>query len=123
MIDLNKVVTVDFETYYDTKYSLRSKEHNTSSYIRDEQFVAHCVGIKEGEGETKVFWYEDVEPALRAIPWADRHLLCQNTAFDAFIMADRYQIALPGLLEQKDDEILGTDGMPLPSHQIGRAHV
>ena len=40
-VNLNEIVTIDFETYYDSKYSLRAKVYNTSSYIRDPQFLIH----------------------------------------------------------------------------------
>lgn len=48
-----QIVTLDFETYYDSKekYSLAGKM-NTSEYVRDERFTAQCAAIKIGEGET-----------------------------------------------------------------------
>lgn len=98
-LDLSKVVTLDFETYYDQDYSLRSKELNTSEYIRDERFLAHCVGIKRGEEPTVVYWYDDIRPAIEAIDWANAYLLCHNTAFDGLIMAEHYGICPPLYLD------------------------
>lgn len=87
-----KIVTLDFETYFDSTYSLRNKDYNTSDYIRDPQFYVHCVGIKHSSNETEVFWDEDVEPALREIDWSKSALLCHHTQFDGFILAERYGI-------------------------------
>ncbi len=95
MIKLEDVVTLDFESYYDAKLSLRAKAHNTSSYIRDPNFITHCVGIKEGDAETKVYWYEEIAPALHAVRWASKHVLCHNTAFDGFILSHHYGIVPP----------------------------
>lgn len=92
MIDLEQVVTLDFETYYDSKYSLRSKQYNTSEYIRDPQFKAHCVGIKLGSGETKVYWEEEIGPALQAIDWEKAYLLCHHTNFDGLILSHHYGV-------------------------------
>lgn len=92
LIDLSKVVTLDFETYYDSKYSLRSKEYNTSEYIRDPQFKAHCVGIKIGDGETQVYWEEDIAPALQSIDWETHSLLCHHTNFDGLILSHHYGV-------------------------------
>lgn len=91
-VDLSKVVSVDFETYYDQKYSLRAKEYNTSEYIRDPQFKAHCVGIKIGTGETKVYWEDEIKPALDAIDWSTHYLLCHHAHFDGLILSHHYGI-------------------------------
>jgi len=91
-VDLSKVVTLDFESYYDPKYSLRLKTYNTSSYIRDPQFKAHCVALKFGDGETVTYRDKDIKDALHAVDWKSSHLLCQNTAFDGLILSHHYGI-------------------------------
>jgi DNA polymerase family A len=91
-LNLSEVVTVDFETFFDSEYSLRSKELNLSDYVRDERFLAHCVSIKQGEEPTQVFWYDEIVPALEAIDWANRDMLAHNVAFDGFILSQRYGI-------------------------------
>src|SRR5438067_12141274 len=42
--DWERLVTLDFETYYDMDYTLRKL--STSEYIRDERFHAQMVGLK-----------------------------------------------------------------------------
>jgi DNA polymerase len=84
------IVTLDFETYWDSNYTL--KKLATSEYIRDERFKAQCVGIKMGTDN--VIWIPDkyVGDALRSIDWSDRALLAHHTQFDGFILADRFNI-------------------------------
>lgn len=89
-VDWARLVTVDFETYFDTHYTLRKM--STSEYVRDERFKAQMVGIKIGKGKTKVYGPKQMERALRAINWSTHSLLCHNTAFDGFILHHHFQI-------------------------------
>jgi hypothetical protein len=91
-INKNNVVTIDFETYYGDKYSLTDKAMNTSEYVRDERFKVHLVGIKIGQQPTKVYSGDESKAALQAIDWTQHALLCQNTAFDGFILTEHYGI-------------------------------
>ena len=91
VIDWNRVVTLDFETYYDQNYTL--KKLSTSEYIRDERFKPQMVGIKIGRKKTRIVSGEArIRLALAAINWATHDLLCHNTAFDAFILSHHYGI-------------------------------
>lgn len=91
-VDISKMVTLDFETYYAADYTLSAKIHNTSSYIRDPQFKVHCVAIKIGKDKTKCYEGTAIEPALRKIDWTTYSLLAQNTAFDGLILSHHYGI-------------------------------
>ena len=68
-VNLNEIVTIDFETYYDSKYSLRAKAYNTSSYIRDPQFLIHCCAIKIGTKKSKCYPRDE---AIRILQGIDR---------------------------------------------------
>lgn len=85
------VVTVDFETYYDTEYSLR-KLTNTA-YVRDERFKVQGVGIKK-DTWNKPRWFLPVaaKRALASIDWGNTGLLCHHTHFDGFILSHHYNI-------------------------------
>ena len=84
--NLDELVTIDFETYYDSRYSLRAKIYNTSSYIMDPQFQIHCCAIKIGKKKSKCYWgREAVTKALLAIDWTKHDLLAHNTFFDGAI--------------------------------------
>lgn len=90
--DINKIVTLDFETFYSTEFSLTKQEYNTSSYIRDPQFKEHCVAIKIGKKKTKGYSGKNIVAALNDIDWSEHALNAHNTAFDGFILAHRFGI-------------------------------
>lgn len=87
-----RVVTLDFETYFAKEYSLRNKDLNTSEYVRHVEFKAQCVGIKIGD--SPVVWYRDrdIRNALESIDWSTSALLCHHTAFDGLILSHHYGI-------------------------------
>lgn len=91
-LNLNEVVTIDFETYYDSKYSLRAKQYNTSSYIMDEKFQIHCCAIKIGKKPSKCYWGDEAVKKLQAIDWSKYDLLAHNNFFDGFIASMRLGI-------------------------------
>jgi hypothetical protein len=90
VVDWNRLVTVDFETYFDVAYTL--SKLSTSEYIRDPRFKAQMVGIKIGRKPTKWYPHAKVKTALQTINWSTHSLLCHNTAFDGFIMSHHYGI-------------------------------
>jgi len=79
---------LDFETFYDTHYSLTKM--STAQYINHEDFAVWGVGIKVEDGETE--WYnEDDTPAiLEQIDWDNTALVCHNTLFDAFVLTQHF---------------------------------
>lgn len=89
-VDWARLVTVDFESYWGTGYTLSSM--STSEYVRDPRFKAQMVGIKIGNKPTKVYSPKQMKKALTSINWATHSLLCHNTAFDAFILHHHYGI-------------------------------
>jgi len=91
-IDLNKVITVDAETFYSTEFSLTKKELNTSSYIRDPRFKEHCWGIKIGKKAAKCYTAAEGIKILKDIDWSTHYLLAHNTAFDGFILSHHHGI-------------------------------
>jgi DNA polymerase len=84
------IVTIDFETYYSTEYSL--SKITTEEYIRSPQYETIGVAIKHGGLPTYWVPKPDVEAALKAIDWSDKMVVAQNTAFDGAIMAWHYGI-------------------------------
>lgn len=89
-INLAKVVTADFETYFDADYTLRKL--NTSTYVRHDLFKAHMAGIKIGNRPTKIYSGAKLEAALKAIDWSTHALLCHNTAFDGLILSHHFGV-------------------------------
>jgi DNA polymerase len=79
-----QLVTLDFETYYDSEYSL--SKMSTEEYVNDPRFEIIGVGIKQGKHTTA--WHpthEGAIAAVRDIDWHAHALLAHNTMFDALI--------------------------------------
>ena len=91
-IDLNKIVTLDFETYYSTEYSLTKPIYNTSAYIRDPQFKAHCCAVKIGKKASRCYATAELPSIFAQIDWKEYALLAHNTAFDGLILKEHYDI-------------------------------
>jgi hypothetical protein len=89
-VDWDRLVTLDFETYYDADYTL--KKLSTSEYVRDPRFKAQMVGIKIGRKPTKTYPAAKIKAALRAIPWQTHSLLAHHAQFDGFILSHHYGI-------------------------------
>lgn len=88
-----KIITLDFETHYDSKtYTL--KKMTTEEYVRDPRFQAIGVAVKVNNGETD--WasgtHKEIKTFLRTYDWENSMLVCQNTAFDGFILSEIFGI-------------------------------
>lgn len=79
------VVTIDFETYYDTDYSL--SKMTTEEYVRDPRFEIIGVGVKINNQPAT--WYAGSEPAkfLRSLDYSKMAILAHNTVFDGAILS------------------------------------
>ena len=89
-VNLAKVVTIDFETYFDKDYTL--KKLSTSEYVRDERFKVLMMGIKVGQKRTRVVPGAHVAKTLAGIDWSTHSLLCHNTAFDGLILQHHFNV-------------------------------
>lgn len=87
-----QLVTLDFETFYETGFSLTNL--TTEEYIRHERFQVIGVGIKIDDGETK--WitgtHNAIKQELDTIDWKSSVLLCHNTQFDGAILSFIFNI-------------------------------
>lgn len=82
-------ITLDFETFYDSKIKLGFKHQTTEEYIRDKRFEVIGVGVQVDDGEPE--WYSgthaEVGDYLRKLDWDTSALLCHNTLFDGAILS------------------------------------
>ena len=85
-------VTLDFETYFDTKVSLTKL--TTMEYIKHPMFKVWGVGIKYDDCDTVWFTEDEVDDELASIDWSDVRLICHNTPFDAYVLAQHYGYVL-----------------------------
>lgn len=88
--DWNRLVAIDFETYFDENYTL--KKLSTSEYVRDLRFKAQMMGIRIGHGKTRVIPPKRIKAELAKINWATHSLLCHNTQFDGFILSHHFGV-------------------------------
>jgi DNA polymerase len=88
--DWSRLVSIDFETFYSTDYTL--SKLSTSEYVRHPQFKAQMLGIKVGNGKTRIIPPGRIRTELAKINWSTHSLLCHNTAFDGFILSHHYGV-------------------------------
>lgn len=92
-----KLITLDFETYYDKTYSL--SRLTTEEYIRDPRFEVILVSLKvDDEAPLWITGTDDeIGEVLRAAIDNDTAVLAHNAAFDCAILNWRYGVR-PGLI-------------------------
>ena len=87
-----KLITLDFETYYDKKYSL--SKQTTEEYIRDARFEVIGVAVKVGDGESR--WcsgtYEEIKKFLDGYHMDEHNVIAHNCMFDGAILSWIYDI-------------------------------
>lgn len=80
------LITLDFETYYDKKYSL--KKLTMEEYIRDPKFQVIGVGVKINNEHTE--WAsgskKEIQKYLRGFDWENSMVVAHNTLFDGAIL-------------------------------------
>jgi hypothetical protein len=80
-----KLITIDFETYYDKDFSL--SKMTTEEYIRDERFEVIGVGVKVDDEEAR--WFsgnrEQIQWFLGQYDWHNAIAVAHNALFDAAI--------------------------------------
>src|SRR6185312_6630151 len=84
-----RILTLDFETYFDDEYSL--SKLTTEEYVRDPRFQAlGCAFFYEGKGK----WVEgkDLEYVFAEIDWSNIAVLCHHAHFDGLILQHWYAV-------------------------------
>ena len=141
-----RIVTIDFETYYDSKIKLGFKHQTTEEYIRDPRFEVIGVGVQKYSNDPVWFTgtHAQIKEFLDSLKLDEAAVLCHNTLFDGAILSWLFGIkpqmlfdtlcmarALHGVeaggslaalakryaLGVKGDEVIAAEG------KIGRAHV
>jgi hypothetical protein len=93
------LITIDFETYYDQKYSLT--KISTEEYVRDNRF--ETIGFAYKINDERCVWVTGnnayIQKVLDTLPWEDSLVLAHNTMFDGAILSWRYGIKPKGWLD------------------------
>ena len=86
------ILTLDFETYYDQKYSL--SKISTEEYVRSDLFEAIGVSVQVNDGTPEWFTgtMQEIGNWLNRYPWHDAMLVAHNALFDATILSWRFDI-------------------------------
>jgi len=94
-----KLLTIDFETYYDKEYGL--KKFTTEEYIRSDKFEVIGVAVKEDNGTT--YWctgtHDEIKTFLNGFDFEDSFALGHNMRFDAAILSWVFDIHPKGLFD------------------------
>ena len=93
--DLMQVITIDFETYYDKKYSL--SKLTTEEYINDTRFQVIGVGVKINTNKPEWFsgTHDEIYKWLHQFDWEHSCATAHNAMFDAAILSWHFDIRPP----------------------------
>jgi len=88
----DKIITIDFETYWDTKIGFTLSKMTTEEYIRHEKFKSFGACVHEYGSDEPVRWFGDTElrEYLNRVDWGRTAVLAHNAQFDVSIMEWRY---------------------------------
>lgn len=91
-------ITIDFETYYDDDYSLRTRGMTYEKYVRDPRFEVICCAFHDHDKEKPwvVFGQEEVRAELQRLQLNNQVVVAHNMMFDGFILSDFYGIEAGG---------------------------
>lgn len=89
-----KLITLDFETYYDSKIKLGFKHQTTEEYVKDKRFEVIGVGVQIDDGAAEWFSgsHKEILDYLERLDISGSALLCHNTLFDGCILSWHFGI-------------------------------
>jgi DNA polymerase bacteriophage-type len=88
----DKIISIDFETFWDTKEGYTLTKMTTEEYIRHEKFKSFGACVHEYGSAEPVRWYRDAElrEYLDGVDWGRTAVLAHNAQFDVSIMEWKY---------------------------------
>lgn len=89
-----QIITLDFETYWDTKEGYTLTKMTTEEYIRHDKFKAFGACVHEYGTDEPIRWYGDAElrEYFAGVDWGRTAVLAHNAQFDVSIMEWRYGV-------------------------------
>ena len=95
------LITLDFETFYDSKLKLGFKYQTTEEYVRDSRFEVIGVSVQVNDGDP--IWHtgsrEEISAHLNSYDWTHSAALCHNMLFDGCILSWHFGIKPAFLLD------------------------
>ena len=110
-----QIITIDFETYYDPKFSL--SKITTEEYVRHELFETIGVAVKVDDGKTQ--WFsggkKKTSEWLDQFPWDNGVAVAHNAVFDMAILNWVFDIRPKRIADTLSmaRALHGTDGISL----------
>lgn len=93
IFDPDKIVTLDFESKFDTKNKLGFKHQTTEQYIRDPRWLTHGVGIKKGGNPTLwLYGAKKVKEFFARTDFSAATMLAHNSKFDGLVLSHHYDV-------------------------------
>jgi DNA polymerase I-like protein with 3'-5' exonuclease and polymerase domains len=83
-----RLITLDFETYYDSEYTL--SKLTTEAYIRDPRFEAQILGYKIDDGPVATVAGKDIGPTIDKLDIPNAAVLTHHVHFDGLILSHHY---------------------------------
>lgn len=90
----SKIITIDFETFWDSSDYTLSKM-GPIQYIRDKRFHAQMMGVRIGRGKVTVFQHDDIPQVLKTLDLENpNHLVVAHNGngFDFLILSEVYGV-------------------------------
>ena len=89
-----QIITIDFETYWDTKEGYTLSKMTTEEYIRHDKFRAFgaCVHVYGSDEPTRWFGDTELREYLDGVDWGRTAVLAHNAQFDVSIMEWVYAV-------------------------------
>ena len=87
---IDALVTLDWETYYSTDYTL--SKSTTSDYIRDQRFQTIGVGVKVDNGPTVWLNEWQFRKFKGGVDWSRTAVLMHHAHFDGFILSHHFNV-------------------------------
>lgn len=100
----DNVLSIDFESYYNSKIGYTLKKISMLEYIKDPRFEAFGAAVRGyGFSQDKSTWISGPELAhvFRGIDWSKVTLCAQNTKFDGAILAWKYSVVPRAYIDTK----------------------
>ena len=85
------LITLDFETYYASDFSLSNKDMTTEAYIRDPRFETILCGFSVNRAPAYWVPAPDVPAELDRLRIEDNAVLCHHAHFDGLILSHHYR--------------------------------
>lgn len=85
------LITLDFETYYASDFSLSNKDMTTEAYVRDPRFETILCGFSVNRAPAYWVPAPDVPAELDRLRIEDNAVLCHHAHFDGLILSHHYR--------------------------------